>query len=158
MSLQYTTATALSISATFLVNNGNRSSAAVTTSTDINVVEILVNISFNTQNISYTGNRLMTVCAYVSEDGTNYSGNSSTVDNVNGTNKALTAIGSPTNLIVLGYIHNIQTTGVVTISESFELISLLGFIPYKWGIVVVNDSNQQLGSTFSATYRERYYT
>jgi len=94
----------------------------------------------------------------MSEDGTNYSGNSGTTDDVNGTDKALTAIGSPTNLFFMGTLQLNQGANAVTVREVFSVANTFGCVPPKWGIVLYNDAGTALGATVTATSREIYYS
>ena len=97
------------------------------------------------------------VYGYKSQDGTNYEGAGSTVDDVNGTGKALTALGSPSNLVFLGTIQLNQGAVATTIRKVFEVTGPFGCIPPKWGIVLHNDAGTALGATVTANYREVYY-
>lgn len=158
MALQYGTATSITITAGSLASAGNRSSAAVTTGTTNNVAAILLEVSVLTTTTAPSGNKQVVVYGYKSTDGTNYQGASSTVDNVDGTDKALTAIGSPTNLTFLGTIQLNQGAVAATIKGEFEVTGPFGCIPPKWGIVLYNDAGTALGATVSAQYREVYYS
>lgn len=158
MALSYGTSTALTITAASLGSGSNRSSAAVTTSTANNVVQIMLTVNVLTTATAPTGNKQIVVYGYWSEDGTNYLGASGTVDNVDGTDKALTALGSPTNLVFLGTIQLNQGAVAVTHRKTFEVYSALGVVPPKWGIVLFNDAGTALGATVSASYREVSYT
>lgn len=158
MALQYGTATAMTISATSLGSASNRSSAAVTTDTSRNNTQILCEVSVLTTTTAPTGNKQIIVYGYYSLDGTNYIGASSTIDNVDGTDKALTAIGSPTNLIWLGTIQLNQGAVAATIKETFIVSNTFGCLPPKWGIVLYNDAGTALGATVTAQYREVYYS
>lgn len=153
MALQWGTDTSISITAGSLASAANRSSAAVTTSTTANVTAVKVKVSVLTTATAPSGNKQVIVYAYKSEDGSTYTGNSSTTDNVDGTDKALTAIGSPTALIHLGVIPLNQGAVAVTAVGVFDLPS----IDPKWGIVLYNDAGTALGATVSASYREQYY-
>jgi hypothetical protein len=157
MALQFGSSTALAITAASLGSGSNRSSAAVTVSTVANITAIELTVNILTTSSAPTGNKQVIVYGYFSEDGTNYSGNSSTVDNVDGTDKALTAIGSPTNLKFIGTVQLNQGAVAATIRETFEVTSSFGCIPAKWGIVLYNDAGVSLGATITATYREVYY-
>lgn len=157
MALQYGTSTALTITAGSLASAANRSSAAVTTSTTNNITQILLTVNCLTTATAPTGNKQIVVYGYYSEDGTNYLGNSGTTDNVDGTDKALTAIGSPSNLVFLGTIQLNQGAVAVTARGTFVVSNALGCIPPKWGIVLYNDAGTALGATVTATYREIYY-
>jgi hypothetical protein len=157
MAFQLTSSAALTITAGSLGSAAARSSAAVTTSVDKNVSEILLTVSVLTTTTAPTGNKQVVVYAYTSEDGTNFNGNSGGQDDVDGTDKALTALGSPTNLIPIGTIQLNQGANARTIRKVFELTQYIG-IPAKWGIVLYNDAGTALGATVSASYREGYYT
>jgi hypothetical protein len=98
------------------------------------------------------------VYGYFSEDGSTYNSASSTVDNVDGTDKALTAIGAPTNLKYLGTIALNQGAVAATIKQVFEITQVFGCVPRKWGIVLYNDAGTALGATVSASYTEVYYS
>lgn len=160
MALTYGTATSITITAGSLGSTSNRSSAAVTSSTSNNIVEVMVEVSVLTTTTAPSGNKQIVIYAYWSTDGTNYLGGSSITDNVDGTDKALTAIGSPTNLRFLGTIQLNQGANAVTFKGEFGLLAALGLVtpPPKWGIVLYNDAGTALGATVSAQYREVYYS
>jgi len=157
MSLQYSSPTALSITAGGLASAAARSSAAVNSSTTNNVVQILLDLSVLTTATTPTGNKQVAVYGYKSIDGTNFEGASGTVDDVDGSDKALTALGAPTNLVYLGSIQLNQGANARTIRKSFEISAAFGCIPPKWGIVLYNDAGTALGATVTAAYREVYY-
>jgi len=158
MALQYGPATALTITAGSLVNGASRSSAAVTTSTSINVTAVMLEVSVLTTATSPSGNRQVLLYGYRSLDGINYGGASSICDNVDGTDKTLTAIGFPTNLVFLGTIAMNQAANIVTQRGEFEITSAFACIPPSWGIVLLNDCGTPLGATVTAQYREIYYS
>lgn len=152
MALQWSSPASLTITAGSLGSGSNRSSAAVTTSTTTNVTKTEVTVSVLTTATAPSGNKQVVVYAYKG-DGTDYTGNSGTTDNVDGTDKALTAIGSPTSLVYLGSIPLNQGAVAVTAVGVFDLAS----VDPKWGIVLYNDAGTALGATVTATYRELYY-
>jgi hypothetical protein len=158
MALQYGTSTSITITAGSLANVAARSSAAVTSGTTNNTTDYLISVNVLTTATAPSGNKQVVVYAYRSEDGTNYQGDSSIADNVDGTDKALTAIGSPTNLTFLGTLQLNQGTNAVTVRQVFSLSQAFGSIPPKWGIVLYNDAGTALGATVTATYREVYYS
>jgi hypothetical protein len=159
MALQYGTSTALTITAGSLAVGAARSSAAVTSGLTNNVTDYLISVNVLTTTTAATVNKQIVVYAYRSEDGTNYSGASSTIDNVDGTDKTLTAIGSPSNLTFLGTIQLNNGTTALTLRQVFSLAQAFGSIPPKWGIVLLNDNGAAaLGATVTATYREVYYS
>lgn len=158
MAIQYGTSTALTITAGSLASAANRSSAAVTSGITNNTTDYLVTVNALTTATAPTGNKQIIVYGYMSEDGTNFTGNSTTTDNVDGTDKALTAIGSPTTLFFMGTIQLNQGAVAVTAREQFSVATTFGVVPPKWGIVLYNDCGTALGATVTATYREVYYS
>ena len=157
MAISYGTSTALTITAASLGSASNRSSAAVTTSTASNVTQIMLTVNVLTTATAPSGNKQVVIYGYWSEDGTNYLGASGTVDNVDGTDKALTAIGAPTNLVFLGTMQLNQGAVAVTHRKTIEVSGCFGVVPPKWGIVLYNDAGTALGATISATYRDVSY-
>lgn len=158
MSLQYGATSALTITAGSLASAAARSSAAVTTDTTNNIVDYLVDVSVQTTGIAPSGNKQVIVYAYTSSDGTTFDGASSTVDNVDGTDKALTAVGSPTNLRQIGSVLLNQGATGVTLNRNFSLVQALGYLPVKWGIVLYNDAGTVLGATVGISATPVYYS
>jgi hypothetical protein len=160
MALQYGTATSLTFPSTpnSLASNSAVSCNAVTTSTTNNVTAILLEVSVLTTSTAPSGNKQVVVYGYKSTDGTNFSGDSSIVDNAgSGTGQALTAIGSPSNLFFIGTVQLNQGANAVTIKQDFEISGPMGGLFPKWGIVLHNDAGTALGATVTAQYREVYY-
>jgi len=156
--LTFGTSTSITITAGSLSSAANRSSAAVTTTAATNnITSILLTVNILTTSTAPSGNKQVIVYGYKSEDGTNYQGNSGTTDNVDGTDKALTAIGSPTALSLIGTIPLNQGGVAVTARGVFDVVTAFGTIPKKWGIVLYNDAGTALGATVTATYTEIYY-
>jgi hypothetical protein len=159
MALQYGTSTGFTITAGSLAVGAARSSAAVTSGVTNNTTDYLISVNVLTTTTAATVNKQVVVYAYRSEDGTNYQGASSTIDNVDGTDKTLTAIGSPSNLTFLGTIQLNNGTTALTLRQVFSLAQAFGSIPPKWGIVLLNDNGAAaLGATVTATYREVFYS
>lgn len=158
MTIAFGTSTALTITAGSLASAAARSSAAATTGTSANVTAIMLTVNVLTTATAPTGNKQVVVYGYMSEDGTNYNGASSTVDNVDGTDKALTALGSPSNLILIGTVQLNQGAVAATIRETFEVTGRCGCVPRKWGIVLYNDAGTALGATVTASYTETSYS
>lgn len=157
MAIQYGADTAITITAGSLASAAARASAAVTTDTSKNVVSVLVEVKVGTTTTAPSGNKQVVVYGYRSSDGTDYSGASSTADNVDGTDKAIT-MGVPTNLVLLGVISLNIGAVAATVVGVFDLAAAFGSVPPKWGIVLVNDAGTALGGTVSASYREIHYT
>lgn len=158
MTISFSASTALTITAGGLAAAAARSSAAVTTDTTKNVTAVMLTVNVLTTATAPTVNKQVVVYGYMSEDGTNFNGASSTVDNVDGTDKTLTALGSPSNLTYLGTIQLNQGAVAATIHETFEVTGRFGCVPRKWGIVLYNDAGTPLGATVTATYTETSYS
>ena len=156
MATTYGTSTALTITAGSLPSNAARSSAAVTSDTAVNLEGYEVTVNVLTTTSAPSGNKQVAVYFYRSEDGSNYQGNSGTTDNVDGTDKALTALGSPSALTLAGALPLNQGAVAVTARGVFDLP--WDSIPPKWGIVLHNDAGVTLGATVTATYRSVYKT
>lgn len=156
MATTYGTSTALTITAASLASAAARSSAAVTSDTAVNLIGYEVTVNVLTTATAPAGNKQVAVYAYRSEDGANYQGNSGTTDNVDGTDKALTALGSPSALSYMGCLPLNQGAVAVTARGVFDLP--WDTIPPKWGIVLYNDAGTALGATVTATYRSVYQT
>jgi hypothetical protein len=158
MAIQYGTSTAITISANGLNSNTAVASVAVASSLTNNTTDYLVSVNVLTTATAPSGNKQVVVYGYMSEDGTNFTGNSSTTDNVNGAAGGQVILGSPTNLFFMGTIQLNQGAVAVTAREQFSVANTFGVIPPKWGIVLHNDCGTTLGSTVTAAYREVYYT
>jgi hypothetical protein len=159
MALNYGSVQSITITAGSLASNGARSSAAVTTSTTNNITDAILQVNVLTTATAPSGNKQVVIYGYGSNDGTDYGGNSGIADDVDGTDKALTAIGSPTNLRFLGTIQLNQGASAQTIkSQPISVAAAFGgFLPKKWGIVLHNDAGTALGATVTAEYTEVYY-
>lgn len=159
MALNFGTSTALTITAGSLAAGANRSSASVTVGNTNSVSSIMLTVNVLTSATAPTNNMRLLVYGYFSEDGINFGGNSSLFDNVDGTDKALTAIGSPSNLKYIGVIYKNQGANAVTLRGTFEVTQAFSCVPRKWGIVLLNDDGAAaLGTTVTATYTEEYYS
>lgn len=152
------TSTAMTITAGSLASGAYRSSAAVTSGTTNNTANIWLTINILTTATAPSGNKQALIYGYMSEDGTNYLGNSGTTDNVDGTDKALTALGSPTGLYRIGTVQLNQGAAAVTAREVFDVLRIFGGVPRKWGFVIGNDAGTAFGGTVTASYSESYYT
>lgn len=157
MARQYGSSQTATITAANLASAAIRSSAAITTDTTSNVVDYSVDVGILTTSTAPSGNKQVVIYGYQSTDGTNYDGAGSTVDNVDGTDKALTALGSPTNLTYLGTVQLNQGAVATTIHKTVTIASKFDGVPPKWGIVLYNDAGTALGGTVTVTYRPVYF-
>jgi hypothetical protein len=154
MAIQYGTSANITITGAGLLSAAARASTAVTSGTTNNTTDYLVQVSVLAPATT-SGNKQVVVYGYMSADGTTYTGNSATADNITGTDAAA-AIGSPTNLFFMGTIQ--LNTVSVTATEQFSVSNTFGTVPPVWGIVLYNDCGTTLGATVTAKYREVYYT
>lgn len=154
MAISFGTSTSITITASSLAANAARSSAAITAGT-ANIANIPVTINITTTATTTTVNRQAVIYAYCSEDGTNYTGASGTLDDVDGTDKALTGLASPTSLRFLGTVPLVIASQ--TIRRTFDIVQAFGFVPKKWGIVIHNDAGTPLGAV-SCSYSEVSYS
>lgn len=157
MAINQGASTPLAITAGSLAAAAARSSASVAPDMTKNITAISLTVNVLTTTTAPSGNKQVAVYGYMSEDGTNYSGASGTVDNVDGTDKALTALGAPTNLILIGVIQLNAGANAVTHHSVFEVTRAFGCVPRKWGIVLYNDAGTTLGATVTASYTEISY-
>lgn len=157
MAIQYGTSTDITItvnSGTTLTAAAARASTAVISGTTNNTTDYLVQVSVPAPATT-SGNKQVVVYGYMSTDGTTYTGNSATADNITGSDAAA-AIGSPTNLFFMGTIQ--LNTVSVTATEQFSVATTFGTVPPIWGIVLVNDCGSTITGTVTAKYREVYYS
>lgn len=117
-------------------------------------IDALVYVQCKLATGTPANDKAISVYAYGSEDGSNYT------DNATGSDAALTQ-RSPTNLILLGKIEcpdsgQLTYKGVFSVAQAFG-----GFLPRKWGIVIRNYTGLALDSTggnHAVTYTGIYYT
>lgn len=156
MALQYGTAgTATITSAGTLASGSAASSAAITSSTSENCVDYLISVEFAYTGAPTANTGKVDVYAYTSVDGTNYSSNAATSDNVDGTDKAVT-LQTPSGLQFLGSLPA-QVTSTTTKGRALSLAAGCGCVPPKWGIVLLNSVGQAFTSC-TVRYREVYYS
>jgi hypothetical protein len=158
MAINNSTTASMTITATSLAAGNARSSAAVTPDVTKNIAAILLTVNVQTTSTAPSGSKRVNVYGYMSEDGTTYQGAGSTVDNVDGTDKALTALGVPSNLVLLGTIELNQGAVATSVRGVFEVTQKFGCVPRKWGIVLYNDAGTSLGATVTASYTEQSYS
>ena len=132
-----------------------RCSSAVTTTSANSITQIMLTVSVLTTTTAPTANKQVIVYGYYSEDGTTYTGGSTT--EIVGTDAAIT-MGSPTNLKLIGVISKNTGATAATLKGVFELTSVFGCVPRKWGIVLLNDDGAAaLGATVSVSSTEISY-
>lgn len=115
-------------------------------------LDALVEVLLNYPNSAPANDQAVTVYAYGTLDGTNYSGGATGSD-------AAYTMRTPTVLAQLGVIPT-PTQNITYRSRPFSVAQAFGGVmPVKWGIIVVNFSGQTLaGSGNSAQYQGYYQT
>lgn len=124
-----------------------RSSASVDNTTN-KYTDAIVRAEFTTGAAALGGNKGVYVYIYASEDGTNFEQEES---NQPGTDAAYT-INSPT-VFRRAAIVPVATSSKVY-GVTFSVARVLGFMPKKWGLIIVNDT----GTTLAATGNTLEYT
>ena len=143
--ISYATTNAIAITLNSLAasTTAGRSSAAVDNTTNLYQDALVSVIVKTTSGVTPGSDRAGYTYLYGSEDGTNY--NTSTVEAVDGTDKAIT-FDSPTNLkgpVVMSIINSASTW-----KQTFSFAAAWGgILPRKWGIVFQNSSNMALTGT-----------
>lgn len=140
--IKYATSTALTCTLASLASGATtaRESTAIDNTTNL-YDDAMVYLAIKLQAGSPTDDKAIYIYAYASEDGTNYT------DNTTGTDAAVT-LRSPTNLKLV-YAISTPDSGGLTYKVVIPSIASAfgGILPRKWGIVVHNYT----GVAFSAT-------
>lgn len=147
-----------------LGSNQARSGPAVTIDVSKNTIDVIFQIRLKLSGTTPSGNRQFVVYAYGSLDGTTppYGGATATVDNVDGTEKSLAGIGSPSLLLPVFVIPCIvDLAGQTITTQPFGVRSAFPIgLPPKVGIVLHNQIGTGLagdGTANVAWVRQAYY-
>lgn len=138
---EYGSSTAIAISLASITSGGAQQSSTVDNTGNM-FVDVLVQLSIKLGAGSPSGEKIVYVYVFASEDGTRLT------DNATGTDGTI-SLRQPTNLRLLGVIHTPDAGGLTYTSHPMSLLAAFGglAIPRKWGIVVQNNT----GVTFSGT-------
>jgi hypothetical protein len=138
---EYGTSSGITISLASITSGGTQQSTTVDNTGNM-FVDVLVQLSVKLSTGTPSGEKVIYVYVFGSEDGTRLT------DNVSGTDGTIT-LREPTNLRLLGAIYTPDAGGLTYVSNPMSLLAAFGglTIPRKWGIVVQN----QTGVTFSGT-------
>ena len=130
------------------------------TSTTNNITDIMVTVKVTVGAIAPSSSTNVYVFAYGVEDSTGsptYPGGGATNEVITGADTTLTMSTNSNNLKFLGSI-NCHTASIQFKSEPMSLVSCLGVLPRKWGIVVQNQTGANLSASGnSASATEIYY-
>jgi hypothetical protein len=136
---EFGTSGAITVTLASLAGAAARQSAFVDNGTD-KFFDVMVYLAVALQAGTPADLKRIQVYAYGSEDGTNYT------DNASGSDAAIT-LRVPTNLRLIGVMATPDSGALTYKSEPMSLRKQFGFLPRRWGIVVVNRTNV----VFSAT-------
>jgi len=129
-------------------------------STTNNITDIMISVKVTVGAITPSSSTNVYVYAYGVEDSTGsptYPGGSATAEVITGADAQVTMSATSNNLKFLGSI-NCHTASIQFKSEPMSLVSCLGMLPRKYGIIVQNQTGVALaasGNAISAT--EIYY-
>ena len=130
-----------------LASGSARCSAAVDNTTNL-YFEALLYLAIQLQTGTPAGSNVINVYGYSSQDGTNYTGDSTS--EATGSDAGITLL-SPTNMKLLGVISVPATaTAGRTFKQSFWVAAGLGsplWLPSKWGFIVDNETGITLNAT-----------
>jgi hypothetical protein len=138
---------AVTITLNSLNNTLARSSAAIDNTTNL-YVDALIQLTIKTGGTSTQASGVINIFAYGTTDG------GTTYPDGSGTDVGLTLL-KPTNFVMIGQI-NAVANAVVYKSEPFSIAAAFGgVLPASWGIVVENQTGDNLDATAggSVTYQ-----
>jgi hypothetical protein len=157
----YGASTTITCTLASLASGSARCSAAVDNTTNL-YFESWLYLAIQLATGTPAGSNVINVYGYISQDGTNYTGDSTS--EVAGSDAAITLL-SPTNMKLLGVISvPASATGGRTFKQAFSISTGLAtplWLPPKWGFVVDNETGLALGATegnHQKTYSGAYST
>jgi hypothetical protein len=163
MALNFGTSAALTMTSMNNLGSSTTSYAASQardTSTTNNITDIMVSVKITVGAIVPSSSTNVYVYAYGVEDSVGsptYPGGGATAEVITGADAAVTMSATSNNLKFLGSI-NCHTASIQFKSEPMSLVSCLGVLPRKWGILLQNQTGVALAATGnSASATEIYY-
>lgn len=150
--IAYGADTTITITLASLANSSYRESNAIDNSSD-KFLDVILSLTIKSGASAPSGEKVLKVFFYASEDGTNLT------DNATGSDASITP-RSPTNLLGPMYIQT--PTAAVTYIVNTPIAQFFGgVIPPKWGIVIQNAVGAALdttGGNHVVKYRGVYQT
>lgn len=132
-------------------------SDVVTTSTTANITDIQVQVDILMPAHTPSTSTTINFFAFATEDSTTYPGGSATNEVLGATAGLVTISANGNNLKFLGSMIA-HTASITMKSQPMSVVSALGVVPRKWGIVVQNQCGTTLPTTgHTASYTEVYY-
>lgn len=162
MAIQRSTPAAITIG-TSLNSLGSSATAAaqsaeVTSSTAVNLTDIVANWTIVIGTITASASTRIDVFAWGTNDDSGYPGATATAEVITGSAGTITL--SANGNAVLRFLRSTlaHTTGL-TIKNEASIVNALGFVPRRWGLVFVNQTGASLASSgHSAEFVETSYT
>lgn len=163
MPIQRTTPAAIThnLNTTF----GSSSTAArqtneVTSTTSSNVTDIIAMWALDMPSVDATATTRVDVYVWGTNDDSGYPGtNNASNENITGTNGNITL--SANNLVALRFLKStncVVESSAHTARDEASIVAALGYIPRRWGLVFVNQTGANLGTTNNAVeYVETFY-
>lgn len=128
----------------------------VVSSTTNNVTDITVNIALVTGAFTQSASTIVSVLVWGTNDDNSYPGGSSGTEVITGTAGSITL--STFGNIALRFLAACSATPSATNKLEGSVVQSLGFVPRKWGVVVVNQTGATLAASgHAAEYVETYY-
>jgi hypothetical protein len=131
---------------TSLTNGSYQQSAAIDNTSNL-YLDAAVFVKIKTASSSTSSTGTVNVYAYGSADGgTTYT------DGASGSNASMTPT-SPTNLKLIGVINAVANS-TTYYGGPFSVASAFGYLPGKWGIVVLNNTGATLDASVGSAWFE----
>jgi hypothetical protein len=141
--LTYPTAATITLDLKSLANGAWRAGTAVDNTTNL-YMDATLGGSIQVHSTAPTAGGTIDIYLYASYDGTNYTGGASGTDGV---------FADANNETLFHFVDSIVVTAATSIDYEwgpFNVMSVLGHMPPKWGVVVENNTGQILHATGTA--------
>ena len=161
MAIQRSTPTAIN---TYLNTSGLTSSTTAFQQTDVvnsgtssNVTDIVANWTILAPAHTPSASTVINVFCWGSNDDSGYPGGSATAEVITGTAGTFTASANGSS--VLRFLKStLLHTASITYRDEASVVSALGFVPRRWGLVFQNQCGTTLGTSGHAAENvETYY-
>lgn len=128
----------------------------VVSSTTNNVTDITVNVGLVTGSYTQSASTIVTVLVWGTNDDNSYPGGSTGTEVITGVAGSVTL--STFGNIAVKFLASCSATPSATNKLEGSVVQALGFVPRKWGIVILNQTGVALASSgHYAEYTEIYY-
>jgi hypothetical protein len=141
--LTYPAAATITLDLKSLANGSWRAGTAIDNTTNL-YMDATIGGSIQVHSTAPTAGGTIDFYLYASYDGTNYTGGASGTDG---------AYSDADNETSFHFMHSIVVTATISVDYEwgpFNVLSVLGHMPPKWGVVVENNTGQILHATGTA--------